>query len=120
MKLKQVPTRMMPWALYPNHYAWYVFAGTLDILVTYVIVMYLGGGEANQLARHVLNRHGWPGMIVLKYATVLVVLLVCEFVGRKSAKTGRRLALAAVVLSSLPVGLGLLQVWAWTHHSEME
>lgn len=110
--------RAIPWALYPNHYAWYVLAGTLDILVTFVIVSYLGGGEANALARRILERHGWPGMVALKYSTVVVVLMVCEIVGRKHARVGRRLALTAVILSALPVGLGLLQAWAWTHHEE--
>lgn len=110
--------KAMPWALYPNHYAWYVLAGTLDVLVTFVIVSYLGGGEANALARRILERHGWMGMVALKYSTVLVVLLVCEFVGRRHANVGRRLAVTAVILSALPVGLGLLQAWAWTHHDE--
>ena len=55
-------------------------------------------------------------MVALKYATVVVVLIVCEIVGRRHAKVGRRLAVTAVILSALPVGLGLLQAWAWTHH----
>lgn len=114
IRLKRLSSAAMPWALYPNHYAWYVLAGTLDILVTYIIVMHLGGGEANAMARRILERHGWPGMVALKYGTVLVVLLVCEIVGRRSERTGKFLAVTAVVLSSLPVGLGLLQVWAWT------
>lgn len=116
MRLKRLSSAAMPWALYPNHYSWYVLAGTLDILVTYIIVTYLGGGEANEMARRILENHGWPGMVALKYGTVLVVLLVCEVVGRQNERTGRRLAMAAVVLSALPVGLGLLQIWAWTHH----
>lgn len=107
---------MFPWALYPNHYAWYILAGTLDVLVTFVIITYLGGGEANQLARRILHSHGWPGMVALKYSTVIVVLLVCEIVGRRHPTLGRNLALTAIVISALPVGLGLLQVWAWTHH----
>jgi Domain of unknown function (DUF5658) len=109
------PKSWTSWAIYPNHYAWYVLAGTLDILLTHFIVSHLGGGEANELARRILVRHGWPGLVALKYSTVIVVIIVCEIVGRKNKKAGRRLALAAVVLSALPVGLGLLQAWAWTH-----
>jgi hypothetical protein len=116
-QLKRVPAVIFPWALYPNHYAWYVLVGTLDVIVTFVIVAYLGGGEVNELARHILQQHGWPGMVALKYSTVVVVLLVCEIVGRSKPRAGRGLATGAVVISALPVGLGLLQVWAWTHHS---
>lgn len=114
-RMRKVPSAMLPWALYPNHYAWYVLAGTLDILVTFVIITYLGGGEANALAREILQNHGWSGMVTLKYSTVVVVLLVCEVVGRSRPGVGRGLAMGAVVISALPVGLGLLQVWAWTH-----
>ena len=113
--LKRTTSAAMPWALYPNLYVWYVFAGTLDILVTYIIVNHLGGGEANEMARRILAKHGWAGIVALKYATVIIVLLVCEFVGRKNARLGKGLAITAVILSALPVGLGLLRALAWTH-----
>lgn len=100
---------------YPNHYAWYVLAGTLDVLVTYVIIEHLDGGEVNRLAHRLLERYGWAGMVALKYATIVLVVAICEIVGRRNRALGRRLAVAAIVISGLPVGLGLLQVWAWTH-----
>ena len=99
---------------YPNHYAWYVLAGTLDILVTYVIIEHLDGGEVNRLARQLLERYGWVGMVALKYATIVLVGAICEAVGRRNLALGRRLAITAIAISALPVGLGLLQVWAWT------
>lgn len=99
---------------YPDLYAWYILAGTLDILVTWVIVEHLKGGEANELARRLLERYGWAGMVALKYSTIVLVVAICEAVGRRRATLGKRLAIGAIVISGLPVGLGLMQVWAWT------
>ena len=102
-------------ALYPDHYVWYVFAATLDIVVTYVIVWGLGGRELNRVAWSLVERFDHWGLIGLKFASVIVVVLICETVGRRNERWGRRLAVAAVVLSALPVGVGILQVLAWLH-----
>lgn len=101
--------------LFPNHYAWYILAATLDVIVTHQILHHFNGSEVNKLARLLIERFGLPGMIGLKYSSIIVVLAVCEVVGRRSLRAGRRLAVAAVIMSALPVGIGLLQVWAWTH-----
>ena len=61
------------------------------------------------------RRFGWWGLVGLKYSTVMLVVMICESVGRTRPRLGRALATAAVAISALPVGLGLLQVAAWTH-----
>ncbi len=101
--------------LYPEHYLWYILASCLDILVTYVIVYRLGGSEVNQIAHNLLELFGHWGLIGLKFATVILVVAVCELVGRPRPALGRRIALSAIVISAMPVGSGLLQVLAWTH-----
>lgn len=101
--------------LYPRHYAWYLVAATLDVLVTHFILSLLGGREVNALADRLIDHYGTWGLIVLKYSTVIVVVFICETVGRRKPSLGRFLATAAVVISALPVGLGLLQVAIWTH-----
>jgi uncharacterized membrane protein len=101
--------------LYPNLYVWYVFASTLDILLTYTIIWKLGGREVNRVAQHFIEHHGHWGLIMLKYLSVMLVVAICESVGRKSESAGRRLALAAIVVSALPVGYGIVQVLAWAH-----
>ena len=45
-------------ALYPNTYAWFVLAASLDIMLTYVIVYSLGGREVNAIANELLQRFG--------------------------------------------------------------
>jgi hypothetical protein len=100
--------------LYPNHYAWYVLAATLDIVVTHQILHQFQGTEVNKIANALIREFGVAGMVGLKYASIVVVVLVCEFVGRRRFRLGRMLAVAAICVSCMPVGVGLLQIWAWS------
>lgn len=100
-------------ALYPNLYAWYVLAATLDIVVTHSILLHFGGSEVNALAASLIDRFGVIGMVALKYSTLIAVIAICEFIGRRKVALGRRLAVGAITLSALPVGVGLLQIAAW-------
>jgi hypothetical protein len=101
--------------LFPGLYGWYIIAGTLDILVTHKILAYFGGREVNALADALITKFSEWGLVLLKYATVVVVIAICEFVGRRHWRLARRLAIFAVVWSAFPVGWGLLQVGVWTH-----
>lgn len=100
--------------LYPNLYAWYILAATLDIIVTHQILHHFKGSEVNKLADALIQRYGVVGMVGLKYGSAVVVLLICEFVGRRRWQLGRRLAILAIIISAFPVGIGLLQIKAWT------
>lgn len=101
--------------LFPNHYAWYILAATLDVVVTHQILHHFKGSEVNQLADTLIRRFGLAGMIGLKYSSIVLVVILCEYIGRRDLRLGRRLAAAAIMISALPVGIGLLQIWAWTH-----
>jgi uncharacterized membrane protein len=100
-------------ALYPDHYAWYVFASSLDVMLTYFIIWRLGGREVNAVANHLVQQFGHWGLIMLKYSSVIVVVAICEWLGRADLSRGRRLAIAAIAISALPVGAGLVQIFAW-------
>lgn len=100
--------------LYPDYYAWYVLAATLDVIVTHQILHQFEGTEVNKLADALIREFGVVGMVGLKYASIIIVVLVCEFVGRRRLRLGRTLAVAAICISCLPVGVGLLQIWAWS------
>lgn len=101
--------------MYPNLYVWYIFASSLDIMLTYAIVFRLGGVEVNAVAAHLVEKFQHWGLIGLKFSTVLLVVGVCEIMGRKHERAGRRLAITAIVISSLPVGYGIVQLLAWLH-----
>jgi hypothetical protein len=103
-------------ALYPNRYVWFVFASTLDILLTHAILHHFsdfGGRELNTIADWVIRRFDIWGAITLKFVTVLVVITACEIVGRKNPRTGSRLATTVLILSLIPPGVALWQLLAF-------
>lgn len=95
--------------LYPRLYPVYVLGAMLDVVCTWFVLL-MGGMELNTLAAAVIRHGGLGGMIAFKVATMIVVLLICEFVGRRSPKAGYGLALAAAGLSFLPVVFGSTQI----------
>jgi hypothetical protein len=125
--VSDAPVHRRP-VLYPNHYAWFVLFSTMDILLTHKILgsaRFQGvsdavfgeegafnGRELNSIADWVIQQFGLWGAIGLKFATATFAILVCEYVGTKRPKTGRRVVLLVVVLSILPVAWELALL-AW-------
>jgi len=113
--------------LYPNIYVWYVFLASLDVMLTFLILSDLfseidvyaepRGSELNPLADWITQVAGLPGVIAFKFALVILVVCICEVVGRRRHETGRRLAKWAVAISAIPVVVALLQmavdVYSW-------
>lgn len=93
--------------LFPNCYVWCLFLGALDVMLTYLILhpaaFETRGMEVNLIASWVIDRFGVSGMVALKFFSVIVVVLICEFVGRRRYETARRLAEWAVAINSIPV-----------------
>lgn len=100
--------------VYPKLYPWFVLGAAMDIFVTY-IVLWFGGVELNILADRVIQSHGLPGMVAYKFATVVAVLLICEYVGRRRPQTGQAVAVLAIAISFLPPAWGLTQMVARSH-----
>ena len=91
--------------LYPAWYPWFVALAGLDVVLTSHLLG-LGGREVNVIAHQVISAAGLPGALVLKFATVTLVVVICEVVGRRSLSAGRRLAAIAVGLNTVPVVVG--------------
>jgi hypothetical protein len=101
--------------LYPNHYAWFVLFSAMDIMLTHTILGRFGafgGRELNSIADWVIKQFGLWGAIGLKFATVILVVFICELVGSKSASAGRKLARMVVILAIFPVAWELAAL-AW-------
>jgi hypothetical protein len=92
--------------LFPNGYAWFVLVSALDVMLTW-IVLWFGGREANSLASVVLRRYGLVGMVSFKFALVVLVVVLCEWIGRYNDRVARRMAGFAVVVTCLPVVLAI-------------
>jgi hypothetical protein len=100
-----------PEVLFPQQYKWFIVLATLDVTLTWAVLQ-MGGREANPFAEYILVRWGMPGLIGLKFAVVGLVVCTCELIGRKRFFTAQRLAEWAVALNSIPVILGVVQIYA--------
>jgi uncharacterized membrane protein len=96
--------------LYPNLYTWYVLVAALDIMITVTLLVHLGAREVNMIAQRSIELFGTWGLIGLKFASVLLVIAICEHVGRIRHRTGRALALAAIFISLFPIFAAMAQV----------
>ena len=95
--------------LYPNCYTWFVFFSALDIMITW-IVLHRGGHEVNRIADWVIRLADLPGLVVFKFVLVVLVVCICEIVGRRRPRLGSQLAKGAVAISVLPVVAGMVQL----------
>jgi len=96
--------------LYPDLYCWYVLAASLDILVTAIVMAHYGAVEVNGFAAAIIERYDFVGLVPMKYLTVVLVLLICEYVGRQRHVMGLRVAQFAVLISFFPVAAAAMQV----------
>lgn len=98
LSIRQPPMR------YQNAYVWLIFISALDIMMTWLI-LYWGGREVNALADWVIQNYDLAGMIIFKFTVATFVVVLCELVGRMRDSAGRKLAIASVAISALPVFL---------------
>ncbi len=101
--------------LYPDAYGWIVFAGSLDVMMTWV-VLGVGGTEVNAIADRALRHAGLSGLILLKFSVIALVLVICEYVGRRRPPVGRSIASIAIGLNALPVVAAFAQLALFFDH----
>lgn len=114
------PEHRGPWSptrpvLYPNVYVWFLFVAALDLICTWMILA-LGGAELNWLARLVIDAGGLWGTSAYKFGLAVIIIGVCEFVGRRRFALGRRLAKTAVLITCVPVVVAMTQLIASAMH----
>lgn len=93
----------MPQMRYQSAYLWLVLISALDVMLTMVVLMALEGFEVNPVAAAVIDTMGFPGATAFKFGVVVLVVVICEIVGRKDDRSGRNLITAAILISALPV-----------------
>ena len=107
-------TRFGP-VLYPNRYCWFVLFSALDIMLTHTILEKMklyNGRELNTFADFVIRHAGLNGAIALKMISVVVVIVITEFVGRRRPQVGNTLINCVVAMSTVPVITALAQLTA--------
>ena len=98
---EQVGWFELPELRFPEHYFWLIFVGSLDIMLTWVILRN-GGEEVNPVAKLVIDAWGLNGAILFKFALTVFVIVACEVVGRVRPLTARLLIWFGVLISSFP------------------
>lgn len=93
----------LPEMRYQNAYVWMVLFASLDILLTYLVLYEWGGFEVNPVAAPIIAFMGFGWAMLFKYAIIVLVIIICEIVGRTRDATGRRLARWSVLISAFPV-----------------
>jgi len=94
----------LPEMRYQNAYVWLILVSALDIILTLLVVLiWPGGYEVNPIAAAVIHVMGFGWAIVFKFATIVLVIVLCEVIGRRSDKMGRGLSIAAVALNACAV-----------------
>jgi len=96
---------------YPAPYTWLVFLAAMDIMLTW-IVLYTGGREVNALAAWVIQNAGLPGMVLYKFALVILIVVICEIIASRKEPTARKLAEWAVAITAIPVVITLVLLGA--------
>jgi hypothetical protein len=96
-----------PHVRYPDQYVWFVFVSALDLMLTW-IVLHFGGREANGIANTILQRFGLVGFVIFKFGLVVLVICLCEVIGRRNDRVARRIASFAVAVTCLPVLLSIV------------
>ncbi|MEY3143201.1 MAG: hypothetical protein RLY21_1694 [Planctomycetota bacterium] len=87
---------------FQNAYVWIIFISSLDIMLTWKILI-RGGIEVNPVAAVVIDAWGMHGAIAFKFALMMWVIVACEILARLKRNAGRFLAGAAIVISASPV-----------------
>lgn len=100
----------LPPMLFPGAYAWFVLVSSLDLMLTWVILVLLDGCEVNPLADAVIAHAGLHGLVVFKFCLVLFVIVMCEWIGRRNARAGSKLSEWSVAITAIPVALSFVQL----------
>jgi len=93
----------LPEMRYQNHYVWLVLISTLDVILTWLVLYEWSGREVNPVAAAVISEMGFFGAVALKFASMILAIIICEVVGRMNDLRGRLLAYACVVINVIPV-----------------
>jgi len=88
---------------YQNAYVWLVFVSALDLFLTMLVLFWWTGREVNPIADAIIRHMGFGWTIVFKFALIVLVIVICEVVGRRNDRTGRMLAMVAIMISAFPV-----------------
>lgn len=95
--------------LYTASYVGLMLVSFLDIAFTWVILN-RGGSEMNPVADLVIRSTGLAGLISFKFTLLVVLVLLCEFIGRQRPRICLWLPPLLVVIWGLPPLWSIIQL----------
>ena len=98
----------LPAMRYQNAYVWLVLVSALDILLTAMVLHTWSGNEVNPVVEAIIHKKGFAWIVPFKLAMCILVIIICEVVGRHRNQLGHRLAVTAVIISAFPVAFTFL------------
>ena len=107
---KRVGWLSLPPLRYARAYRWMVVLASLDIVLTWLILVCFGGQEVNQVAASVILHRGLLGVTVFKFCLIVFVIVMCEVIGRRRDATARRLSQWGVAIGAIPICVGMAQL----------
>lgn len=91
-KTAAVGPKALHWEVrFPGLYLVFVALNLADLLITRIAVNQTGSDEANRLAKQVLVRFGFVGLLVYKVALTTLVIALTEVIARNKPRWGFRL-----------------------------
>lgn len=97
----------LPPVRHPAAYGWFIFVSALDVMLTWIILLVMDGIEVNPIAHAVIQHAGLRGLVVFKFTLVVFVIVMCEWVSRRNARAGVKLAEWSVAITAIPVVIAL-------------
>jgi hypothetical protein len=94
----------LPEMRYQNAYVWLVLVASLDVVLTMLVLFVWSGHEVNPIAAMVIEALGFGWAIGFKYAMIVLVIVICESIGRRDDRFGWWLSMLAIILNLIPVG----------------
>jgi hypothetical protein len=80
-----------------------VLVSALDVFLTILVLYAWKGHEVNPIAAAIIRHMGFQWTVAFKFALIVLVIIICEVVGRLNDRTGWKLAMAGIALSAFPV-----------------
>lgn len=89
-----------------KEFLFFLAVNVLDVLLTFTLLSLGSFEEANIFARYVLQNFGFNGLIIFKYAVVLLVTCIIQIIATKELHTARRVIVAGTIF------IGLVDLWS--------
>ncbi len=77
----------------------FILVSALDVFMTFILLNMDNFRESNGIANWILVKFGFKGMVYFKFALVVVVVMISQFIATRRIQTARRLLYAGSIIT---------------------